>query len=81
MILRQLLGVLLLACLINNSINCLNFQYKRYLKENNLEDDREAEQDFILDKYAYKFIEENSISEDNTESVLNDFLNWMSECW
>lgn len=66
---------------MNPYLNCLNFQYKRYLKENNLEDDREAEQDFILDNYAYKFIEENSISEDDTESVLNDFLNWMSECW
>ena len=66
---------------MNPYLNCLNFQYKRYLKENNLEDDREAEQDFILDKYAYKFIEENSISEDDTESVLNDFLNWMNECW
>lgn len=66
---------------MNPYLNCLAFQYKKYLKENNLEDDREAEQDFILDKYAYKFIEENSISEDDTESVLNDFLNWMSECW
>lgn len=63
-------------------INNLEAEYKYYLDYNHIEDNREHEQDFILEKYAVRYCDENNITDSyEQEDVFNHFLDWMSSYW